>query len=37
MEKQGNPEDIMEETGEKNKIILSTEGVFMNSNALFIE
>ena len=37
MEKQGNPENIMEETGKQNKIILSTEGVFMNSNALFIE
>lgn len=37
MEKQGNPENIMEETGKQNKIILSTEGVFMNSDALFIE
>ena len=37
MENKGNPEDIMEETGKQNKIILSTEGVFMNSDALFIE
>ena len=37
MEKQGNPENIMEETGKQNKIILSTEGVFMNSDALFIK
>lgn len=32
-----NKEDIMKETGKNNKIILATEGVFLNSDALFIE
>ena len=32
-----NPENIMEDTGKNNKVLLSTDGVFINNDCMFIE
>lgn len=33
----GNPEDIMEDTGKKNKLIITNNNVFLNTDSVFIE